>query len=792
MDMAACYSGGLRMDNYRNASLSADDRARDLMANMTLEEKVAQLSGIWVYEILSGSAFDPSKAKVRMGDGIGEITRLGGASSFAPAAAAACGNEIQRYLVERTRLGIPAIIHEESCSGYLTRGANVFPQTIGIASSFEPELAREMGEIIREQMRAIGARQALAPLLDITRDPRWGRTEETFGEDRYLTSRMGVSYILGLQGDGLSGGVLATGKHFVGYGMSEGAMNWAPAHIAEREMRETYLYPFEAAVKEGKLRSIMPGYHELDGIPCHTNGWLLDTVLRKEWGFEGLVVSDYFAIDMIHDSHKMTAGKLPSARLALEAGVDVELPSTDCYGASLVAAIKAGSVPVDLVDACVRRVLATKFGLGLFERPYVDAGDVPAHFRTPAQRAFSRKAAGMSIVLLKNDGILPLDRGAKRVAVIGPNADTRRNLLGDYSYPAHVESLIDMAADNFANTALPSEIPDLESAIPQMDTILEGLRKAAPGVEFVHEKGCEVTGGTADGIAAAVRAAESSDLVIAVMGDKGGLIDGCTSGEAHDRSSLDLPGYQKDLLAAVAATGKKIVLVLVSGRPAALVRESEICSAIVEAWFPGEEGAFAVASALFGDVNPAGRLPISFPRTVGQVPVFYAHRPSGGKSHWKDDYADGPTTPLYPFGFGLSYTRFEYSNLVMPKAIDIAGAFTVSADVKNAGDRDGDEVVQLYLADVLADITRPVAELTGFVRVSLKAGETKRVSFTVSTDQLGFLDRDMRLVVEPGELRVMIGASSADIRLSSSIEITGVKREVTDKEFKTGVTVAAL
>lgn len=773
------------MDAYRNASLSADDRTADLMARMTLEEKAAQLSGIWVYEILSGTDFDGEKAASRMGSGIGQITRLGGASNFVPAIAAARANEIQRFLVERTRLGVPALIHEESCSGYLTRGADVFPQTIGIASSFDDGIASEMGRIIREQMRALGARQALAPLLDITRDPRWGRTEETFGEDRFLTSRMGVAYIKGLQGDSLGEGILATGKHFVGYGMTEGAMNWSPAHIPEREMRETYLYPFEAAVREGKLRSIMPGYHELDGIPCHTNEWLLDTVLRKEWGFEGLVVSDYFAINMIHDYHKTTEGKHFAARMALKAGVDVELPSTDVYGAPLVEAVKSGIVPIALVDACVRRILSLKFSLGLFDRPYVDEKAAPAHFQTAGQRAFSRKAAEKSIVLLKNDGVLPLARAKRRIAVIGPNADSIRNMLGDYSYPAHVESLIDMASDNFANTALPSGMPKIEDAMPDMDSILAGLRKAAPEVEFTYAKGCDVIGGGTEGFAEAVRLSGEADLVVAVMGDKAGLIDGCTSGEAHDRLSIDLPGHQQELLEAVAKAGKKIVLVLVTGRPTALVRETELCSAIVEAWFPGEEGAAAVARVLFGDVNPAGRLPISFPRTVGQVPVYYSHKPSGGQAHWKGDYADGPTTPLFPFGYGLSYTSFEYSNLSVPERCDIAGSFTVSASVRNTGSRDGEEVAQLYLRDMVSDVTRPVAELFGFARISLKAGETKRVSFTVHTDQLAFLDREMRLVVEPGEIKAMVGASSADIKLSGSVNLAGERRTVAARKFAT-------
>ncbi|HEY5467178.1 MAG TPA: glycoside hydrolase family 3 N-terminal domain-containing protein, partial [Clostridia bacterium] len=756
---------------YKDASRPVSARVDDLLSRMSLVEKVAQLTSVWVYEVLRDFRFNPEKAGAKMAEGMGQITRLGGASNLLPADAARTANDIQRFLVEKTRLGIPAIIHEEACSGCLTRAANVFPQAIGVGSSFEPDLAEEMGTIIRSQMMALGARQALAPLLDITRDPRWGRTEETYGEDRYLTARMGTAYIRGLQSDRLEDGILATGKHFAGYGMSEGGMNWAPAHIPRRELLETYLYPFEAAVREAGLRSIMPGYHEIDGIPCHTNTWLLGDVLRKQWGFDGLVVSDYFGINMIHDYHGAALDKDNAARMALEAGVDVELPSADCYAAPLVEAVEKGLVDAALVDKTVRRVLEMKFRLGLFEKPYVDVDSVDARFNTAVNRLYSRRMAEKSIVLLKNNGILPLARTKKRIAVIGPNADSVRNMLGDYTYPSHIESQLDMLEDNFAGTAMPEDRVSVADAMPKMDTVLTGLKKAVASadIEIVYAKGCDVLplanqtpGQARAGFDAAISAARSADVVILVLGDKAGLITDCTSGEARDRAGLDIPGEQKALLQAVHAVGKPTVLVLVNGRPYTLTWEDAHVDAIVEAWFPGEEGAAAIASVLFGDVNPGGRLPITFPRSVGQIPVYYSHRPSGGRSHWKGDYVDESAKPLYPFGHGLSYTSFAYGNLEIPATVPVDGTIVICMTVANTGAAAGEEVVQLYLHDILSDVTRPVKELSGFKRIALHPGETRRLTFSVSTDQLGFYDREMRFVIEPGDLEVMLGASSDD------------------------------
>jgi len=784
---------------YLDASKPVAERVTDLLSRMTLTEKVSQLTSVWAYEIIRNGQINEDKCMAKMGQGLGQITRLGGASSFKPDEAARAANQIQRFLVEKTRLGIPAIIHEESCAGYLTRGANVFPQALGIGASFEPELAQEMGEIIREQMMALGARQALAPLLDITRDPRWGRTEETYGEDRYLTARMGVSYIRGLQSDSLEQGILATGKHFVGYGQSEGGMNWAPAHISRRDLLENFLFPFEAAVKEANLRSIMPGYHELDGVPCHTNQWLLDDLLRQEWGFDGLVVSDYFGINMIYDYHNAAPSKDHAARMALAAGVDMELPSTDVYSTPLIQAVENGLVDASLLDKIVSRVLAMKFRLGLFENPYVAENNVESHFQSALQRAFSRKAAEKSIVLLKNDGTLPLVSEKKTIAVIGPNADNIRNMLGDYSYPAHVESLLDMAEDNFANTELPEDRLSVADAMPPMQSILAGL-KAVGGSEisWLYAKGCdvlpEIDKKTSEmklsDFTEAIQVARQADLSILVLGDKAGLIENCTSGEARDRTSLDLPGQQKDLLQAVGALGKPVVLVLVNGRPYSLSWEDQHVNAIVEAWLPGEEGAAAIADVLFGKVNPGGKLPISFPRTVGQVPVFYAHRPSGGRSHWKGDYVDESSKPLYAFGHGLSYTTFEYSDLAIPAQVAIDGTLELTFSLQNTGAIAGEEVVQLYLHDRSADITRPVQQLFGFKRLKLQPGEKCQVQFTVSTDQMGFYDRDMNFVVEPGEMEVMVGAASNDIRLQGLFDLTGEKRVVMKKIFASRVEVS--
>lgn len=764
---------------YMDATRPTEERVSDLLARMTLEEKAAQLGSFWIYELLDNMAFAPDKAARLLKHGIGHVTRLGGASNLLPQDAAKLANTIQKYIAENTRLGIPAIIHEECCSGYMARGATVFPQAIGIASAWEPELVEAMTSVIREQMRSVGAHHALAPVLDVARDARWGRVEETFGEDPYLVAALGTAYVRGIQGSDLKHGVVATGKHFVGYSASEGGLNWAPPHINRRELLEVYLHPFEAAVREAGLASIMNGYHELDGIPCGSNRELLTEILRDQWKFEGTVVSDYFAINQLYEYHHIAPSKDAAALLALEAGLDVELPATDCFGGPLVEAVEAGRIPVELVDRAVSRVLEQKFALGLFENPYVDEGAVA--FDTPPQRELARTLAEKSIVLLKNDGnLLPLSPELKSIAVIGPNADSVRNLFGDYAYPAHIETLIE-SREKSSPFGQPDaeDIREIDDFIPAI-SILQAIReRAGEGVEVRYAKGCEVLDTSTDGFAEAVEAATGADVAIVVVGDKAGLTDECTSGEARDRAVLDLPGVQADLVKAIYDTGTPVVLVLVNGRPVTLNWIAEDVPAIVEAWFPAEEGANAIAGVLFGDVNPGGKLPISFPRTVGQVPVYYGHKPSGGRSHWKVDYVETSVKPQYPFGFGLSYTQFKIDNLRLKPAEARAGeTITVQVDVTNTGARAGDEVVQLYTRQVPPYITRPVKELKGFKRLTLNPGETKTVTFHLPVNLLAFYDRDYRYVVEPGTVDIMVGNSSHDVQASATLTITGEKTEV--------------
>jgi beta-glucosidase len=675
----------------------------------------------------------------------------------------------------------------------MAKGATCFPQTIGVASTWEPELARLIGETIRIQMKAAGAHQALAPLMDVTRDPRWGRTEETFGEDPYLVAQMGIAYIKGIQGESLDKGIMATGKHFVGYGMSEGGMNWAPAHIPQRELREVYLYPFEAAVKEAKLASIMPAYHEIDGIPCHASSKLLRDILRDEWGFEGLVVSDYFAINMLYEYHKLNPDKVLAAKNAIETGVDVELPSTDCYGLPLKTAVQQGIVSEEVINKVVSRILRYKFALGLFENPYVEPSRTKEVFDIPEQRALAREVAQKSIVLLKNDGnLLPLDKDIKTIAVIGPNAHNIRNMIGDYAYPCHIETLKNMA-DAF-DTAKPDEfdVDESELFVPTI-SILDGIKeKVSKGTEVLYAKGCDVLGDDTSGFAEAVEMAQKADVAVVVVGDRAGLIPGCTSGEARDRADLNLTGKQEELIKAVYATGTPVVVVLVNARPLSITWLEENVPAILNAWLPGEEGGRAVADVLFGDYNPGGKLPISFPRTVGQVPVYYSHKPSGGRSHWLGDYVECSTKPLYPFGYGLSYTNFEYSNLkIVPGEIDARSDVCISIDVTNTGKVEGDEVVQLYVHVPAQNVTRPVKELKGFKRIHLKPGETKTVTFKLSPAQLGFYDEDMNYVVEPGRVDVFVGSSSEDIRAKGEFFITGEKLLLGDnRKFTTEVFVS--
>lgn len=777
---------------YQNATYSISERVQDLLARMTLAEKIAQLGSYWVYELQDEQGFSESKAVPLIGHGIGQITRVGGGSTLAPQDSARMANAIQAYLINHTRLGIPAIVHEECCSGYLALGATCFPQIIGLASTWTPELAEQMTAVIRAQMRAVGAHQGLSPVLDVARDQRWGRVEETFGEDPLLVSQMGMAYVRGLQGADLRSGVMATGKHFVGHGISEGGLNCTPVHVGPRELREVFLMPFEAVIREANLASMMNAYSELDGAVVASSRAILTDLLRGELGFDGLVVSDYMAISMLYDFHRVAADKSAAARLALTAGIDVELPATDCYGSPLLAAAQSGLLAESVIDTAVARSLQKKFELGLFEHPYVDVDAVPSVYEIAEQRQLARHIATQSMVLLKNDQqLLPLSKSLNTLAVIGPNADHARHLLGDYSHPAHIQTLLDKDPGLATLLKCDPQSDGIVDGSVQVPTVLEAIReRVSAETRVLYAAGCAVNSPDRSGFDEALQVAQAADAVILVVGDKAGLTMDCTCGETRDRAELGLPGVQQELVEAIAALNKPIVVVLVNGRPLAIPWIAENIPAVLEAWLPGEEGGAAVAAVLFGDVNPGGKVPMTFPRTVGQIPIFYSHKPSGGRSHWHGDYVSLPTTPLFSFGHGLSYTQFEYTDLKIDPPQVETGHVAISLSIKNVGTRAGDEVVQLYTREEVASVPRPVKELRGFKRLHLQPGEARTIEFELPIDLLAFYDEALQLVVEPGPIQVMVGSSSEDIRLCGSFAITGDEpRRVSRRVFGCAVHV---
>jgi beta-glucosidase len=759
---------------YQNAALDVDQRVGDLLSRMTLVEKVRQMTAA---EALRYADPDPVVAArsltPKLYDGVGQITRPCG-SAVDAVTGARFAREVQRYLVEESRLGIPAICHDEALSGFQAGAATQFPQSIGLAGTWQPELIEEMTTVIRRHMRMCGVHHALSPVLDVVRDARWGRVEETYGEDKYLVSRMAAAFVRGLQGDDPTTGVMATLKHFAGYSASEGGRNWAPVHLGWRELREIFLFPFEVAIREAGAQTVMNSYSEIDGIPANASRALLTGVLREEWGFDGLVVADYTSIGLLYRAHGVAEGPKEAAVLAVRAGMDTEFPSEHSYGAPLVEAVEEGLVSEGEIDELVRRVLTWKFRLGLFEHPY---GDDPEHITlaqldTDADRALARRLAEASIVLLKNDGVLPLDESALgSVAVIGPNADRSRGLLGDYAFTSMVESIAVMSGGPLK--LIGSAAPQTSFDPLPVTTVREAI--AARRVPVVFAPGCAVDDDDRSGFGDAVAAARDADVAVVVLGDQSGVIGYGTVGEGRDGATLALPGVQAELLEAVAATGTPVVVVLCNGRPFALERVDALAAAVVEAWFPGEEGGHAIASVLFGDVNPGGHLAVTLPRSAGHQPYSYDHKEWGAH-----DYADAPLAPVYPFGHGLSYTTFFYSALVVDPEVAVDGDLTVSCQVSNFGDRAGDDVVQLYIRDRVATVTRPVQELHGFARVSLEPGAAVTVTFTVPADRLAFWNADLRLAVEPGEHDVMVGPSCEDIRLQMPFKVVGDRPRIVD------------
>jgi len=742
------------MPEYKNPRLSVERRVADLLGRMTMEEKVAQLTGLWQQRpqakpqtdfLSSRGAFSPEKARTVLANGIGQIARQ--RERMGPREGALFANAVQKWLIENTRLGIPAIFHDEILHGHMAQGSTSFPQPIALASSWDPDFISKVFTAAALETRARGSHQVLGPNLDVAREPRWGRTEETYGEDPYLVSRMAVAIIKALQGSGpgVDGDhIIATAKHFAAHGQPEGGTNIAPANYSERVLREFFLPSFEAAVKEAGVISVMASYNEIDGVPSHANKWLLEKVLRQEWGFQGNVVSDYYAIPQLQDLHHVAGDKATAAKLAIEAGVDIELPDPDCYP-TLVQLVKDGKISEATIDRAVARNLRNKFLLGLFENPYVDPDLTVRVTNSQAHRDLAAEAARRSIILLKNENnLLPLDRNAlKSIAVIGPNAD--RVHLGGYS-------------DNPGRGI----------------SVLQGISdKVSSKIKVTYAAGCKITkeGGNwwADTshlsdpaednklIAQAVEMAKAADLAVLVLGgNEDTNKEGWADDHLGDRDSLDLVGRQNDLVKAVLETGKPTVVLLINSGPLSINYIAERVPAILEGFYLGQETGVAVADVLFGDYNPAGKLPVTFPRSVGQLPSYYNRKPTARRG-----YLFTSKEPLFPFGYGLSYTSFEYSNLKLSAAkIGPPGKTKLSVTVTNTGKRAGDEIVQLYIHDLVSSVTRPVIELKDFRRISLAPGESKTVEFVITPDKLSFFDLSMNRTVEPGWFDIMVGPSS--------------------------------
>lgn len=753
--------------NFKDSDLSPEERTEDLLSMMTLDEKIAQMTCVWnqkAQKLLDDKGnFDLEKAKnaFKDGNGLGQLGRPNDSGGGTTASEMAkLTNEIQRFFIENSRLGIPVIFHEECLHGLAAKDSTSFSQPIGLAGTFNPDLIEELYAMTAEETRVRGGHQALTPVLDVARDARWGRVEETFGEDPYLITQMGLAAVRGFQGDATfhnRKNVLATLKHFAAHGDPESGMNCAPVNVSERVLREVFLPPFKEVLQKAGAISVMASYNEINGVPSHANKWLLRDLLRDEWGFEGFVVSDYYAIWELNDrpdthGHFVAKDKKEAAELAVKAGVNMEYPEPDCY-LNLKELIEDGKVQESLIDDLVRPMLYWKFRLGLFEDPYVDPAEAERICGSEKNSKVALRAAKESITLLKNqNNLLPvnLDK-TKTIAVIGPNAN--RSLLGGYS------------------------------GIPKNEvTVLEGIRRKAWGkAEVLYSEGCKITVNGSwnkdevelpteeedmKSIEEAVKVAEKSDvIVLAIGGNEQTSRESWDIRHMGDRTDITLYGRQEQLVKAMINTGKPVVAFLFNGRPLATNYLSEHAHAIFECWYLGQETGTAVADVLVGDYNPGGKLPISVPRSAGHIPVYYNHKPSDRRGFLHDSVA-----PLYPFGFGLSYTRFEISNVALKdKSIEAYDSTAVKCEITNTGERAGSDVVQMYIRDLVSTVTRPVKELKGFEKVWLEPGETKMVELEIKADTLAFYDINMQYVVEPGEFEIMVGTSSQSSDLETVV-----------------------
>lgn len=759
---------------WRDPALPATARVDDLLSRMTLEEKTAQLYGVWVGASTDGDGVAPHQHDMTVGysdeawselitRGLGQLTRSFGTAPVDPALGAQALARAQRRITEAGRFGIPAVAHEECLAGFTAWQATAYPVPLAWGATWDPPLVEEMARRIGADLRSAGVHQGLAPVLDVVRDPRWGRVEETIGEDPYLVGTVGTAYVRGLE----AAGVVATLKHFAGYASSAGARNLAPVRAGTREFADVTLPPFEMALREGGARSVMAAYTERDGVPASADPELLTGLLREEWGFTGTVVADYFGIGFLQTLHRVAGTPAEAAHAALEAGIDIELPSLRCYGDPLVDAVRSGEIPEELVDRAARRVLLQKCELGLLDEDWTPEPAATVDLDSTGNRILARRLAEESVVLLDNpDGLLPLAPDT-RIAVIGPRAADALAMLGCYSFPSHVLT----------------HHPGVPTGI-EIPTILDALRTELPDAKVTFAPGCDVTDPDTSGFEEAIARAAEADVCVAVLGDRAGLFGRGTSGEGCDASDLALPGSQGELLDALVATGVPVVLVLLTGRPYALGRWHGRLGAVVQAFFPGEEGGPAVAGVLSGRVNPTGRLPVSVPQVPGGQPWTYLQPPLG----LAGEVSNLDPTPLYAFGHGRSYTTFAWEDGTggaEPAEIGTDGTYDVSVTVRNTGDREGAEVVQLYLHDPVASVTRPDVRLIGYQRVVAAPGEAVRVTFRFHADLSSFTDRSGRRVVEPGALELRLAASSADVRHTAHLTLTGPVRVLgTDRRLR--------
>ncbi|MEU0042629.1 glycoside hydrolase family 3 N-terminal domain-containing protein [Streptomyces werraensis] len=760
---------------WNDPSHPVSARVDALIGAMTLQEKIAQLYGVWVGASADGGEVAPHQhdmeEAVELDDllpsGLGQLTRPFGTAPVDPALGALSLLRTQTRITSANRFGIPAVAHEECLAGFAAWGATAYPVPLSWGATFDPDVIRRMAAAIGRDMRSVGVHQGLAPVLDVVRDARWGRVEETIGEDPYLVGTIGTAYVQGLE----SAGIVATLKHFVGYSASRAGRNLAPSSVGPRERADVLLPPFEMAVHEGGARSVMHAYTDIDGVPSAADESLLTGLLRDTWGFDGTVVADYFGIAFLKTLHGVAGDFADAAGAALKAGVDIELPTVKTFGAPLVEAVAEGRVPESLIDRALRRVLTQKAELGLLDRdwspvpPVFDGADLddPDALRGkvdldgPENRDLAREIAEKAVVLLSNDGTLPLDR-PRRIALVGPNATEPSAVLGCYSFPQHV-------GVKYPDIPVGIELPDLR----------ESLTAEFPDAEITVVRGTGVDDGDLSGIAEAVDTARDADIVVVALGDRAGLFGRGTSGEGCDAESLSLPGAQQQLLDALLDSGTPVVTVLLAGRPYALGRAVSEAAAIVQSFFPGVAGTRAIAGVLSGRTAPSGRLPVSVPRTPGSQPTTYL----GARLAQASEVSNLDPTPAFGFGHGLTYTTFAWSDLTVDaEEAPTDGEFTASLTVRNAGERAGTEVVQLYLHDPVASVVQPVQRLVGYARLNLEPGEERRVRVTVPADVASFTGRDGRRIVEPGELELRLAASSTDTRLTATVTLTGPVREV--------------